>query len=269
LPTEEGGVDKGQRQRWNVLRFSVVPLQYVPPIINRDMGFMYEKMMEKFGGPFLSLIFEPNQPRDSLLRGHFNEASRILTTMRTETTTNAARLQGKPEMPHLAAEAVKKIQEAQGRIFRAQNQGEGNVEELQSNLAIAVREGQGWVDAYIDGCAAVPLGQEVSYQLALTKHEQAVRMQLLVDFLARRGAPNESEAEEARKAWLNSADWWSTYLSKYADSPSAPSARLQAARARIMLGERDAALDLLRDHSKLTDLEKVGRIIMARQLEKK
>jgi hypothetical protein len=226
-------------------------------------------MRRRFGSPFLSLIMGPQQPRDSLLRGHFDDASRLLTTMRTECDANVARMQGNPEMPRRAAAAVKKIQEAQGAVMRAQKQGDPNVDELGAVLESAIREGQGWVDAYLDGCAGVPLGEEVSYQLALSKHEQAVRMQLRVEFPNRSGSTTGNEADDARRAWQNAADWWKTYLDKYADSGRAPSARLHAGRARLMLGERDGALELLRDHSKLTEPEKVGRAMLIRQIEKK
>jgi hypothetical protein len=269
LPPEEGGIDKSPRPRWSMLRFSIVPLQNFPPIVSRDMGFMYQKLVEKFSSPFINLIFEPHQPRDSLLRGRFDDASRILTTLRTEADANVARMQGNPEMPRRAAAAVKKIQEAQGAVMIAQNQGNPNVDDLREELDRALREGQGWVDAYIDGSAGIPLGEEVSFQLALSKHEQAVRMQLRVEFPNRSGSSTGNEAEEARRAWLNAADWWKTYLDKYADSAGSSSARLHAGRARLMLGERDGALELLRDHSKLTDLEKVGRAILVRQIEKK
>ena len=71
------------------------------------------------------------------------------------------------------------------------------------------------------------------------------------------------------RLWQTAADWWTTYLKEYAGAPTAPAARLQASRAWLMLGERDAARDLLGDHSKLTDLEKLGRIILTRQIAEK
>jgi hypothetical protein len=273
LSAEEGGLDKShdkrQPSRMEKMRYSIVPIQYFPQIINRDMLAMFDKMALRFSDPFVNLVFGPNQPRDLLLRGRFDESSRLLTTLRNEATTNAARVEGNKELMGRAADALKKMQEAFGNLLKAERQGDPNIDALRANVDAVLREGQGWVDACVDGCAALPLGQEVSYQLALTKHEQAVRLQLRVEFPSRAGAATGSEADEARRAWLNAADWWTTYLSKYADASTAPAARLQASRAWLMLGERDSALDLLREHSKLTDLEKVGRIIMARQLEKK
>jgi hypothetical protein len=269
LPPEEGGIDKNPRPRWIMLRFSIVPLQYFPQIVSRDMGAIYQRMVEKFGGPFMNLIFEPHQPRDSLLRGRFDEASRALTTLRTDADASVARLQGNPDMPKRAAAGIKSMLEAQGALMHAQKEGNPNIEELRVALESAVREGQGRVDAYIEGCAGVPLGEEVSYQLALSKHEQAVRMQLRVEFPNRSGSSTGNEIDDARRAWQNAADWWKTYLDKYPDSARASSARLHASRALLMLGERDGALELLRDHSKLTDMEKVGRAILVRQIEKK
>ena len=273
LPTQEGGADRrrerGQLSIWDELRRTIVPAQYFPRIFKPEMVTMIERMGQRFGTPFFSLAFEPHQPRDALLRGRFDDASRSLTALRTEKLANVEQLEANPELPRHAAEAVMAIVDAQGAYMRAQSRHEPDADALRVNLEITQKERQGLVDAYIDGCAAVPLSQEASYQLALTKHEQAVRMQLRVEFPSPKNAGAEAEAEEARRAWLNASDWWTTYLSKYAATSTAPAARLQAAHARIMLGERDAALDLLRDHSNLTDLEKVGRAILSRQLAKK
>jgi hypothetical protein len=268
LPTEEGGVDKSQPSLRNLMRFRIVPIRYFPPLIDRNMGIVYQMLMEKFTSPFFSLLFEPQQPRDALLRGHFNEASRVLTTMRKDTMDQKARAEGIPDLMARVGEALRPILEAQAKLQPAERQRDANKDELRAIRDNALREGRGWLDILIEGAASIPLGQEVNYQLALAKHEQAERLQLRVEFPNRAEKTAVGDADEARKAWLNAADWWTTYLREYPDAPASSSARFNACHARLMLGERDAALDLLRDHSKLTALEKVGRITRTRQLEK-
>jgi hypothetical protein len=268
LRPAEGGANKTQWSLADEVR-KVIPSRYFPTAFNQELGPIKQRMQEKFDLPFVNLFFAPHQPRELLLRGQFDEASRMLTTLRQETIAQAKRLEGNPDMPNRAVRAVNRIMQAQGSLTRAQKLGEPNVDALGIELESAISEGQGWVDAYIEGCAAVPLGQEVNYLLALTKHEQAVRLQLRVEFPNRAGGATGGAADDARKAWLNTADWWTTYLSQYADASTAPAARLQASYARLMLGELDAALDLVHEQSKLTEMEKVGRTIMARRLEKK
>src|SRR5262249_7583527 len=123
---------------------------------------------EKFAQPFLSLYFEPLQPRDALLRGHFNEASRVLTTLRKDAINQRARLEANPEDVNRGVnDALKFILEAQVAFQRAERQagpGAANdpaVQEARANLENAWKQGRGWLDTLIDGSAAGPLGLEV------------------------------------------------------------------------------------------------------------
>jgi hypothetical protein len=273
LPVEEGGLDKSKPPRMSLLRATVIPIQRFPPIIHNEMGKVYERLFEQFAGRFMSLYFEPQQPRDLLLRGHFNEASRPLTALRRETIDQKKRLEENPEMFGRVRESLDSVLKAQVDLQRAQRLA-GDDPQNPAFVAAsekwegAWKQGQVWLDALVNGAAAGPLGQEVNYQLALVKHEQAERLQLRLDNTGRAAQATAGETD-ARRAWQNAADSWGIYLQEYADAPTAPAARFNACRVQLMLGERESAVDLLKDLSKLTDLEKVGRLALARKLEQK
>jgi hypothetical protein len=277
LPIEEGGVDKAQRA--NLFRLQLIPLRDFPPQITRNMGYIHEMLLQKFGAPFLSLSFDSQQPRDLVLRGHFREASRSLTATRQEAIKQAARLKSTVDIKEIVQKVLARLIEAQAQLQIAQrNAGQSAannpaVQQAQATRDAAFKEAQPWLDILIDGHAARPLGEEVNYQLALAKHEQAERLQLRADEAVRLKKPPELDPVDPQSAWQNAKDWWGTYLQEYADAPTIPSARVHAARARLRVGERDAALELLRDVSdtfgKLTDLEKLGHLYLARQVERK
>jgi len=278
LPKDEGGAEKDQ-QRWMLTRLSVIPLEQFPKALPRDKGAVTQALIERFGTPFLTLLLDPQQPRDNVLRGRFTEASRALTNCRHDLKKQKERLHATPNLLAQVDEAVRDIINAEGQLQRFQREaGAGAAQspagqQLQKQREEVWKKGLNTIDVLIEGTAAVPLGLEVNFLLALAMHEQAERLQLRVDDAARAGKP-AAGAEETRRAcrsaWQNAADWWSTYLEEYADAPTAPAARFHASRAHRMLGEREAAIGLLRDVSgKLTDLEKVAHLYLARQLEQK
>jgi hypothetical protein len=273
LPTEEGGTDK--TQRWVLARFGVIPMQAFPRELSRDLGRIYQMTVEKFGSAFLNLLLEPRQPRDHVLRGRYADASRDLTQMRQEILRQKAKLEASTDVRSEVAQALRNVIDAQAELQRAERQAGANAaqdaaaNEARERLEAAWKKGRGWLDILVEGSAAGPLGAEVNYQLALCKHEQAERLQLRLEQAARSGKQmTKSEQDEVARAWRTAGEWWATYLQEYADAATASAARAQAARAQLMLGDRELARETLRDLSgRLTDLEKVGRLFLARQLE--
>jgi hypothetical protein len=220
--------------------------------------------------------------------------------MRRDTIDQKKRWEENPEMPASVRRALDNLLKAQFDLQTAQRQAGGD---SQNPALVAARErlegvwkqGQMWLDALVFGAAAGPMGQELNYQLALVKHEQAERLQLRLDQAVRAAQAPANELDEARLAWQNAADSWAIYIQENPESPMAPAARFHSSRVHWRLSElharqasdanlppdereaairarqaaREAALDLLRDLSKLTDLEKVGRLALARKLDQK
>src|SRR5262249_32655597 len=271
LPTIEGGLDKSVPPLWSAMRKALVPERAFPPVINKDMGILYGLMNQKFSKPFIDFYFDPQQPRELLLRGHFNEASRPLTALRKDTMEKRLRFEQNKEMRDRIPAALEALRPALADLQRAERQAGGDagnpaVAEARERWGDAWKEHQPWLDALVDGAAAGPLGQEVNYQLALVKHEQALRMPLGADTPGPARRPRDDCGRRtARGAWQTAAEWWTTYLQDYGDAPFAPAARFQASQANLMLGERGVAINLLRDPSRLSPLEKLGRLIVARQ----
>jgi hypothetical protein len=273
LPTDEGGVDK--EQHWRKLSQMLIPLNHYPNEL-REKGRISLILLQRFGTPFIDFALAPDQPRDLLLRGRFNEASSQLTNIRQEVIKRKQRFAEEPDLLTQVNGALRILIDAQAGLQKLEEQAKGNpadpnLQEAREKMDKLWKQALATLDIYLQGIAAGPRGVEVNYQLALCKHEQAERLQVRLDE-ARRTRKNvpPSEVEEVRSAWQNAAEWWTTFAQEYGDAPGAATARLPASRARLMLGERDAAIELLKDTSgKLTDVEKAGRLFLARQLEKK
>jgi hypothetical protein len=273
LPTEDGGVDKEQRSR--KLSQLLIPLGNFPNEL-REKGQISLILLQRFSTPFIDFHMAADQPRDLELRGRFNEASSQLTSLRQEILKQRKRFADSPDLVSDVRGALRVLIDAQAELQRLEQQaknnpGDANLQEARDRMDKIWKQGLATLDIYLQGHAAGPRGVEVNYQLALCKHEQAERSQLRLDEIKRIGKnPSPGEVEEVRQSWQNAAEWWTTFAQEYGDSLPAAAARLPAAHARLMLGERDAAIELLKDTSgKLTDVEKAGRLFLARQLEKK
>lgn len=273
LPTEEGGIDK--ELRWRRLSQLLIPISQFPAEL-REKGQISLILLQRFSTPFLDFHQTADQPRDLLLRGRFNEASSQLTNMRQDIIKNRQRFAEERDLPGEVKKTLRTLIDAQAELQRLEQQvknnpGDTGLQEAREQMNKIWTQGLGTLDIYLQGSAAGPRGVEVNYALALCKHEQAERLQLRLDEIQRVGKkPPPDDVKEVQRAWQDAAEWWTTFAQEYGDSPAAAAARLPAAHARRMLGERDVAVELLKDTAgKLTDVEKAGRLFRARQLEKK
>lgn len=268
LPAEEGGSDRSQR----FVQYMVqsIPWEALPQVARELPGEPGQRLQEMFRTPFVGFLLNPKMPRDLILRGRQDEATpQLVATLdqlrRSRNALESMRGNLGQQIQEWAGEAVT----AYGELLRAER--EANLPPgkappgAQTTLANArQRVERLWkeglaVQVLVAGAAAEPLTAEMTYLLALCKHEQAERAE------ARRRAGRGGSAADA---WKPAADWWETYLEEFPAAPDAPHARWHKARALEALGERAAAASLLQNMTgNLTPLERLGRLYRARQLK--
>jgi hypothetical protein len=216
-------------------------------------------------------------PRDLMLHGRFDEAASLLVIMRPE-------LQRQRDLPVTSKlnEAVRqwseKMIEAYSNLIQAEDAEKNRGKPAGAGITVLQakeRVDQLWgverapAMALLQKAAAQPMLDRVVYLLALCKQEQAERLQARRDQAGRLNkALSGAEAKASEDAWSAASSWWRTYLSEYASSPAAPSARLLRARALQALGDRAAAVALLENLAGVSnDLEKTARLYLAKQLK--
>ncbi len=212
-----------------------------------------------------------------MLHGRFEEAASLLVIMRPE-------LQRQRDLPVSSKlnEAVRrwseKMIEAYSNLIQAEDAEKTRGKEAGAGVAVLQakeRVNQLWgierapAMALLQKAAAQPMLDRVVFLLALCKQEQAERLQVRREQAGRLNKTlSGAEAKESEAAWNSASSWWRSYLSEYATSPTAPSARLLRARALQALGDRDAAVALLENLASVSnDLEKAARLYLAKQLK--
>jgi len=310
LSAQEGGTDTSRRQE--LALHQLVPWQSLPLYVQQRPGETGNRLRNGFAMPFgyfythsrmprdllsswlpgivegpshgdtpgkaSELVMREHLPRDLVLRGKFDEATTLLVAMRTE--LKRQRMQRLD--PSRIKEWFDQALQVDADLLRAQRTSSDP-----NALAIArERRDQLWssqrfepVLTLIQVSAAEPMLDEVCYQLALCKQEQAERLQSRMD---RKKAgngnnPSPNQARPMKAPWTTAAGWWETYLDQAKGSGSYPrdlletraaSARLLEARARAALGQVETAAELLRAWSEsMTSLEKTGRLYLAKHLQ--
>src|SRR5205085_10269166 len=104
----------------------------------------------------------PRQPRELLLRGHFNEASRMLMPMRKDIQEQLARVRDDQELPQKALQARENILKMQAQLIVAQRDGAPNLPQIEAQAEEVWKQNQPWLDAVVEAAAAGPLAQEVN-----------------------------------------------------------------------------------------------------------
>ncbi|HZT80712.1 MAG TPA: hypothetical protein VFA26_10835 [Gemmataceae bacterium] len=274
LPQAEGGTDKPDdqgRTRYSLFHIEL-SLGAMPPLLVRMEGRLGHRMRLLAASPALSLLFAPRMPRDNMLRGRLEEAVHDLSDLRNETPLQEERLKANPQIEQEVVEWYEKMVAAYGAQARAEQAGDrAGADAARAQVDALYKQGQRRLMVLIEGYAADARRAELTYFLALCKHEQAERAQARLDVAARAGKPPaEDDERAARDGWANAAEWWATFVQDYPGSPAAPAARTHLARARLHLGQRPAAAELLGDLSgPLTPLEKTARLYLARSADAK
>jgi hypothetical protein len=259
--------------RQQVFQFQSVPWADLPAIFRTDPAFrpgspVGDRLRLLFMSPFVRSLVEPNSPRDLVVRGRYTRAVPDLVQEQEQWQAVRRRLQ-QADLKELG-EAIRawgdRARGAHAELIRAK----GTPEERTAAAAVeAVWKGMDFrpVELLTLGAIAGPRGADAMYQLALCRHEQAMRYQARVELAVRAGLPPGTDAANARKTWTDAEGYWKEYLDQNPGRPGVASGRRLRGEAQAMLGQREEAAKSLGDISApMADLEKLGCLWLAKQL---
>jgi hypothetical protein len=276
LPDQEAADPSLSCTRAQFFYLSLVPWPLFPQSLRKlhyrsELGRRPRSYFIELSATYLTM---PRGPRDYLLRGRFTEAAAWLVDMREkQVREQRAELQKHPELVSLVEEWCKEADRAYLAFLELEDREKrggtlpGQVEQAKAQLEQVQKKGQKLWAPLLEGVSADARGADLTYQLALCMHEQAVQRANLVH--RAREKPDAADTQAARDAWTTALSWWNTYSSDYPRAAGAASARLLRAYACRALGDNKTAITLLEDSSGwLSDLERVARQYEARQLKK-
>jgi hypothetical protein len=170
----------------------------------------------------VGVLAKPGGARDLILRGQYAEATEQLVAAQTKA-------QQRPKNVREIEQNTKEWAETSVRFYAELSRQEraaakGDVASIRSLEEARLRVDNLWKliggpMAYLDYLTSEPLAVEATYLLAVCKQEQAER------------GGHRPNAATDKAAWQSAQRWWNTFLANYPDSPAAPAARRNLARA--------------------------------------
>jgi hypothetical protein len=256
--------EPGSDRATPALRFymSLVPWNYLPVPIQAleshvDPG---ARLRTAYAAPFERFYLKPGGPRDLILRGRLDQAATLLVEMRDQLQEVRRQAKETPKLEATVRDWCAAARQAQADMFATEGKGPEAQAARERLQQVWSKEQVGPVLLLLHASAAEPLGIEVEYQLALCKHEQAERLQLLHD------RKQEGDAEALREAWRSAVERWQKFVSEHPKAPGEGSARMLGGRALERLGEREAALALVQECAHLPEWDKRACLYRAKLL---
>ncbi len=241
LPLEEGGTDTTPSRELRLLeqitKLSPIPLDLFDPpaeVLNNEVrnalrGFFLRRYSE--------LVLDPN-PRERIGRGQFNEVVRVLV----ERERAVGQIRAQARRNPVSAESLKDWGARADELYEKQSiarlpQNQANLPDAQAAIAQFWEKG-GQVVQSIEDRNILPLcAADLSYLLAVCKHEQAERATIRLLRLDPKDAGRAAALAVAKDAWSIAKDAWDRHIAANgALAKSDPERTVQAKR----LAERAA-----------------------------
>jgi hypothetical protein len=249
-----------------IYRYAVVPWLYMPVLFRDPVEFPYQSglgnaIRDRFARPFQEAIFTAGA-RDLRLRGRTREAVPLLVGERDHWLP--VRQQLEAAAPR---ELVEQIAQWKAKAVIAYAHG---VSAPTSDKEEAVREiVEVWKEAgpvlvlLLGSVAEARIG-DITYEVALCKHEEAERMQARLDLIEKDSKPEDADRRKTATAWREAVSAWDTFLRDYKNRPDAIAARQWRGRAHARLGDWKAAVEDWKDTSgPLPDIVKLANFYHA------
>jgi hypothetical protein len=230
LPASEGGGDTSQPERRFLFRDSLVPFQILPQFLGELQGEPGQRIRNQLLA-IATMLDAPGRPHDLILRGQFQEATDQLADLQTRFDRRPSDSAELAKNAAAWADAARACAADQIRL----KEGRGDAEtaaRMDANRAIADslwQSPQGPV-AFILFKSSDLIAAHTAYLLGQCKHEEAERQ-----------AARSDSAASNRPNWSTVQMWWTRFVTNYPNSPWAPAAKRNLARALEAGGQREAA----------------------------
>jgi hypothetical protein len=200
-----------------------------------------QRIRNLFSTPWEHGTLDPGRARDALLRGQCVSAAQQLVAERDGLQKDQDRAAAAPKDLERRLDAwIDQARAAFAQMLRAQANNPAGVQKAQEEVAKVWQDDIALPVLVLLGRAQFPTrGAEVTFQLGLSKQEQAERLQMRLDLLGSGALPEE--LEKLHTAWRDALGWWIRYATDYPEGiDRIPVHRLRG-RAEQALGDFGSA----------------------------
>ncbi len=244
LPIEEGGTnnppERTLRLYEQLTNISTVPMQLFQPPPRINQPEVKNALGEIFRRRFLDVVLSTN-PRERIARGQYNDVIRTMVSKERMIgiSRDRARL-AKASDDEIAswADHANDLYEKLARARLPQNVA--NLPDAQAAVEKMWQSG-GPIIQMIDDQMTMPVcAAEISYILAVCKHEQAERASIRVLRSADKSAAKADAKSAARQSWLVADDAWKRYFAASESFQAADPERLSHVRKMAAIASKQS-----------------------------
>jgi hypothetical protein len=242
-------------------------LQKVPhPIILENIGNMLSR-------PFINSALEPKLPRDQMLHARYAKAVPDLVREGDELRIQ---LRGAETDPNLSQrinnwmDAAKQVFTNFDTIMQNKDKTPEDLAMVNSEIRTLFQKGEKDLLLMIAASIGRPRGEQISWLLALCKHELAEQQQRRFDIQSKTSAPTQLAQQDRLNKWKDCESAWRRYLEEFPIGAGAPHGKLLWGYSLQNLGDKEAAINAWQDVSRpMATQEKAARLFLAKSLKDK
>lgn len=242
-------------------------LQKVPhPIILENIGNMLSR-------PFINSALEPKLPRDQMLHARYAKAVPDLVREGDELRIQ---LRGAETDPNLSnrinnwMDAAKRVFTNFDEIMQNKDRTQDDIAKVNLEIRTLFQKGEKDLGMMIAGSIGRPRGEQISWLLALCKHELAEQQQRRFDIQSKTSVPTQLAQQDRLNKWKDCESAWRRYLEEFPAGAGAPHGKLLWGYSLANIGDKEAAINAWQDVSRpMATQEKAARLFLAKSLKDK
>jgi len=242
-------------------------LQKVPhPLILENIGNMLSK-------PFINSVLEPKLPRDQMLHARYAKAVPDLVREGDELRIQ---LRGAETDPNLSSrinnwmDAAKRVFTNFDEIMQNKDKTQDDIAKVNLEIRSLFQKGEKDLLMMIASSIGRPRGEQISWLLALCKHELAEQQQRRFDIQSKTSTPTKLAQQDRLNKWKDCESAWRRYLEELPLGAGASHGKLLWGYALANLGDKESAINAWQDISgSMATQEKAARLFLAKSLKDK
>ncbi|NBY02981.1 MAG: hypothetical protein EBQ87_13510 [Planctomycetes bacterium] len=242
-------------------------LQKVPhPLILENLGNMLSR-------PFINSALEPKLPRDQMLHARYAKAVPDLVREGDELRIQLRGAETDPNLPKRInnwMDAAKQVFTNFDTIMQNKDRTQDDLAKINLEIRSLFQKGEKDLLMMIAGSIGRPRGEQISWLLALCKHELAEQQQRRFDIQSKSSTPTTLAQQDRLNKWKDCESAWRRYLEEFPLGAGAPHGKLLWGYALANIGDKEAAINAWQDVSRpMAIQEKAARLFLAKSLKDK
>ena len=261
-------------QVFQVYQSELIPQTAIPPQLQKvPHPLILENIGNMLSRPFINSALEPKLPRDQMLHARYAKAVPDLVREGDELRIQ---LRGAETDPNLSQringwmDYAKQVFMNFETVMQNKDKTQDDLAKVNLEIRTLFQKGDRDLGMMIAGSIGRPRGEQISWLLALCKHELAEQQQRRFDIQSKTSTPTQLAQQDRLNKWKDCESAWRRYLEEFPVGAGAPHGKLLWGYSLANIGDKESAINAWQDVSRpMAPQEKAARLFLAKSLKDK